>query len=150
MSIDRFEKFSNSIFKLFKIWHKIAAHEMSSFGLNASQLTYILSLYNSQNGMTSADLVYVSGKDKSDVSRSLNALVKEGLVEKQSIHQKGYGGIFFLTDEGKDIAGQLNDKVNKAVDLANLNITEEKREVFYEVLENFLENLETIEKEGLA
>ena len=148
--LDRFERFSSRIFKLSKIWHQIAGEEMAHFGLNASHVSYIVALYKYPEGLTSAMLSKISDKDKSDVSRSLNAMMKSNLVEKHSVHQKGYAGIFLLTDEGKKVAYEIIKKVNFAVKMANENLSEEKRVVFYEILEIFIDNMTKIVERGLS
>lgn len=148
--LDRFERFSNGIFKIFKIWHKIAVEEMSEFGLSASHVVYLIALYRHPDGLSSAKLIELSAKDKSDVSRSLKVMMQDGLVEKQSAYQKGYAGTFYLTDKGRDIAHQISEKVSLAVEFANEDITDEKRAIFYEVLEKFSSNISRIGEKGIS
>lgn len=148
--LDRFERFSNGIFKIFKIWHKIAVEEMSEFGLSASHVVYLIALYRNPEGLSSARLIELSEKDKSDVSRSLKVMMEEGLVEKHSAYQKGYAGTFILTDKGRNIAKEISKKVSLAVEYANRDITDEKRAIFYEVLDKFSSNIAEIGEQGLA
>ncbi|NLM06628.1 MAG: MarR family transcriptional regulator [Tissierellia bacterium] len=151
--LKRFERFSSGIFSLHKIWHKIASDALKPYDLTSSHLTYLMALIQSEDGLTSSELVEICGKDKSDVSRSLNTMANKGLVNKESSHKKGYGGVFFLTEKGMEVAGQTYDKVAFAVEYATKNIPEEKKEIFYEVLGLFDENLnelneKTKDKEG--
>lgn len=148
--LDRFERFTNGIFKIFKIWHKIAVEEMSEFGLSASHVVYLIALYRNPDGLSSARLIELSEKDKSDVSRSLKVMMEQGLVEKQSAYQKGYAGTFYLTAKGMDIAHKISKKVSLAVEYANQDITDEKRAIFYEVLDKFSNNIAKIVEQGLS
>lgn len=148
--LDRFERFSNGIFKIFKIWHKIAVEEMAEFGLSASHVVYLIALYRHPDGLSSARLIELSEKDKSDVSRSLKVMMEEGLVEKHSSYQKGYAGTFYLTEKGRNIAHEISKKVSLAVEYANQDITDEKRAIFYEVLDKFSSNIVKIGERGIA
>lgn len=148
--LDRFERFSNGIFRIVKIWQKIALEEMSQFGLSASHVIYLIALYKNTDGLTSQRLADLSEKDKSDVSRSLKSMLDGGLVEKHSNYQKGYAGIIFLTDKGKKVAEKIGQRVMMAVELANENVSDEKREIFYEVLETFAGNITKISERGIS
>lgn len=139
--LERFEKFSIELFSLHKTWHKIASYILSAHGLSSSHLCYLLALLQNKDGLTSSELIEICGKDKSDVSRSLNLMIKKGIVEKKSFHKRGYGGVFFLTPIGLTVASHTYDRVSSAVRYATKNIPQEKRDVFFEVLEMFAENL---------
>lgn len=148
--INRFEEFTNGISKLFKMWHKIAANEMEKYDLNASHVIYILALYRHSDGLTAMRLSEISDKDKADVSRALNLMMKRGLVEKKSTHLKGYGGTYFLTENGMNTAEEIREKVEHAVELVDVNLTEYKRNIFYEVLELITNNLSSMGETGLS
>lgn len=148
--IDRFEEFTSGISKLFKMWHKIAADEMARFNLNASHVIYILALYKHPDGLTAMRLSDISDKDKSDVSRALKLMAESGLVEKRSIGRTDYGGAYFLTERGGDTAEEIRKRVELAVKRVDENLTEHKREIFYEVLGLFINNLSRIAEKGLS
>ena len=110
---------------------------------------YLLAMYRYPEGITASKLCEVSGKDKSDVSRMMAIMEKNGLVRKEGIHQNLYRGVFKLTDEGRMAAEFVYKRATLAVEIAGAELTEEKRTVFYEALERIADNLQKISQEGL-
>lgn len=147
--IDRFGQFTNGILKISKTWNKVAAEEMKAYGLHASHVHYLIVLKQNPKGLTSQEIIDIIQKDKSDVSRLLNSLIKSGLVKKESIHQRGYGGTFSLTERGDKVAEEVGKKVRTAVGLANANIPADKLGIFYEVLEALNDNISKIRDSDL-
>lgn len=141
--LDRFNYFSSEVFTIVKNWQKIASQVMKDFGLTSSQLIYMLALYD-HDKLNSTELVKISGKDKSDVSRNLNQMIKSGIVEKKSNNKNNYGGSFYLTDKGRLIGSKISEKTMEYMELANKNISREKKEIFYEVLDALSENIEKL------
>ena len=121
---------------------------MKDFGLNASQLIYMLALYD-HDKLNSMELVKISGKDKSDVSRNLNQMIKSGIVEKKSNNKNNYGGSFYLTEKGRLIGAKISERTMEYIELANKNISRDKKEIFYEVLGALSENIENLTEEKL-
>lgn len=117
---------------------------MPEFGLNAAHLIYIIALYCYKKGLNASELALISDKDKSDVSRSLNLLLKKEIVKKQQINHKAYGCLFYLTDNGLNIAKKIFKKIEIVMTIANKNISDEQRQHFYEVLESFTKNISEI------
>ena len=141
--LERFNYFSSEVFAIVKNWQKIASQVMKDFGLTSSQLIYMLALYD-HDKLNSTELVKISGKDKSDVSRNLNQMIKSGIVEKKSNNKNNYGGSFYLTDKGRLIGSKISKKTMEYMELANKNISREKKEIFYEVLDALSENIEKL------
>lgn len=147
--VDRFERFSVAIFEISSHWHKISADEMGKYGLKGPHSIYLVTMYRYPDGITAPQLCELCGKDKSDVSRMMSIMEKKGLVRKEGIHQKLYGGVFKLTDEGRKAAEHVRQRAGLAVEIAGKDLTDEKREVFYEALEMIASRLREIRKEGL-
>ncbi len=141
--LDRFNYFSSEVFNIVKNWQKIASQVMKDFGLTSSQLIYMLALYDNDK-LNSTELVKISGKDKSDVSRNLNQMIKSAIVEKKSNNKNNYGGSFYLTEKGRRIGSKISKKTMEYMELANKNISREKKEIFYEVLDALSENIEKL------
>ena len=141
--LDRFNYFSSEVFNIVKNWQKIASQVMKDFGLTSSQLIYMLALYDNDK-LNSTELVKISGKDKSDVSRNLNQMIKSAIVEKKSNNKNNYGGSFYLTEKGRRIGSKISKKIMEYMELANKNISREKKEIFYEVLDALSENIEKL------
>lgn len=147
--VDRFERFSLSIFEISRYWHKITAVEMEKYGLKGPHAVYLVTMYRYPDGVTSTQLCKLCGKDKSDVSRMMSIMEKKGLVTKEGIYQNLYRGVFKLTAAGKIAAEHVLQRISLAVEIAGKGLNEERRAIFYETLELIASNLRTISKEGL-
>ena len=147
--VERFERFSLAISEISRHWHKLTAEEMEKYGLKGTHSVYLLTMARFPDGITAPQICELCGKDKSDVSRMMSIMEKKGLVTKEGIHQNHYGGVFKLTDEGKDAAEQVKKRASLAVELAGKDLTDESRKVFYNALESIAANLREISRVGL-
>ena len=147
--VDRFERFSFAISEISRCWHKLAAEEMEKYGLRGPHCLYLLAMYHHPGGVTAPQLGELCGRDKADVSRMMAMMREKGLVVKESAGQTLYGGVWRLTHAGKAAAEYVCSRASLAVEMAGKEITDEKRAVFYEVLEQISENLRALSKEGL-
>lgn len=147
--VDRFERFSLAISEISGHWHKIAGDEMKKYGLKASHSIYLVTMYRYPGGVTAPQLCELCFKDKADVSRMMSIMEKKGLVEKEGIHQNRYGGVFKLTGLGREAAEHVRRRASLAVEIAGRDLTDEKRAIFYEALEQIASRLREIRKEGL-
>lgn len=147
--VDRFERFSRGVSELSKYWHKIAADEMEKYGLKGIHSVYLITMDKYPDGLTASDLCKLCGRDKADVSRMMSIMEKNGLVSKEGVSGGAYKGAFRLTDEGKKAADFVRERACLAVCHAGINVSDEKREIFYEVLDSFSENLKKLSEEGL-
>ena len=147
--VERFERFLFTISEISRSWHKIAADEMEKYDLKGPHAIYLPTMYRYEEGITAARLSELCGKDKSDVSRMMNIMEKKGLVKKEGVNQNLYRALLKLTDEGKVAAEHVRERASLAVEIAGKDLTEEKREIFYESLETIASNLKELSKEGL-
>ena len=147
--LDRFERFSFSIAEISKCWHKLSADEMERHGLRSTHAIYLLTMAKQPDGLTAPQLWELCGRDKSDVSRMMRFMEKQGLVTKESAHQRRYKGVFRLTEEGIAAAEQVKQRAALAVEIAGKNLTEENRAIFYAALTSIADNLRQLCKEGL-
>ena len=147
--VDRFERFSFAISEISKYWHKLTADEMEKYGLRGTHSVYLLTMLKHPDGLTAPQICELCGRDKSDVSRMMSIMEANGLVIKESAHQRRYNGVFKLTEAGMQAAAHVRQRAALAVELAGKNLSEENRAVFYEALASILTNLRTLSKEGL-
>ncbi len=147
--IDRFERFSLAISEISRYWHKIAAEELSKYGLKGPHATYLTAMHKYPNGITVPQLCELCGKDKSDASRMIAILEEKGLVKKQVVDGSLYRGLLVLTEEGKAAAEHVCKKASRAVEMAGKDLTEETREIFYSALGSITANLRELSKEGI-
>lgn len=143
--INRFEHFSLAISEINRYWHKITTEELEKYGLKGSHATYLTAMAQHENGITAPQLCEICGKDKADVSRMMNILMKKGLAVKEG----GYNGIFLLTDTGREAAEQVSRRAALAVELAGQDLTEETRAIFYDALDSIVNHLRQISENGL-
>lgn len=143
--INRFEHFSLAISEINRYWHKIATEELERYGLKGAHSTYLTAMARYENGITAPQLCELCGKDKADVSRMMNILMKKGLAVKEG----GYNGLFLLTETGKEAAEQVSRRAALAVELAGQDLSEENRAVFYDALDSIAEHLRQISQDGL-
>ena len=146
---DRFEKFSHLIFEIYRCWHRLAANEMAKYNLKGPHALYLTTIYKFNDGITAPMLCELCGKDKSDVSRMVNILIKRGLVTKESNNNSLYRGLFKLTEEGKKAAEAVRKSIMLAVENGGNGLNEETRTIFYETLGTVAENLQGMCTDGI-
>ena len=147
--IDRFERFSLAISEISRYWHKLAAEELTKYGLKGPHATYLTTMYQYPEGITVPQLCEVCGKDKSDASRMISILEQKGLVTKQVVDGSLYRGKLRLTEEGKLAAEQVSRRASRAVEMAGKDLTDAERESFYKSLDSITANLRELCKEGI-
>lgn len=147
--LDRFERFSFGISEVSKHWHKLSAEEMERHGLRSTHAVYLLTMAKYPEGLTAPQLCELCGRDKSDVSRMMRIMEKQGLATKESAHQRRYKGVFRLTQEGLATAHQVQQRAALAVEFAGKDLSNENRAIFYEALASIAENLRQLCRDGL-
>ena len=147
--VDRFERFSYSISEISRLWHRIADEEMGKYNLKGSYSVYFTTMYRFPDGVIASQLVELCSRDKADVSRAMSLLEKKGLVMRADPEGKSYRATLQLTQQGRELARQINEKAKSAVEQASFGLPDEKRAVFYEALELITTNLQRLSKEGL-
>ena len=147
--IDRFERFSKGISELSKYWHKIASDEMEKYGLKGVHSVYLITMDKYPDGLTASELCKLCNRDKADVSRMMSIMEKNGLVSKEGASSGVYKGTFKLTKEGKKAVDYVTERACLAVYHAGKDVSDEKREIFYEVLASFSASLKKLCEDGL-
>ncbi len=145
----RFERFSLGISEISRYWHKLASEEMEKQGLKSSHSLYLLTLARYADGLTAPQICEYCGKDKADVSRMMKILEQNGMVTKDGGFQNGYGGIYRLTDRGREIAEHIRSRASKAVEIAGADLTDEQRDIFYMALESITARMRELSQEGV-
>lgn len=145
--LDRFERFSFSIFEISRCWHKIAAEEMGKYDLKGPHAIYLLALHQNPEGLTSAQLCEMCGRDKADVSRAMMLLEEKNLVCREG--ENTYRARLVLTSSGVQAAKQVEGRACVAVELAGKDISDEDRKTFYAALSSITDNLRKLSQDGL-
>lgn len=147
--VDRFERFTYAIIEINRYWHKIAADEMSKYGLKGPFAHYLITLYRYPDGVTSVQLGEQCDKNKADVSRALAILEEKGLAVRETQNNSYYRAKIKLTAEGRAAAEQVQQIAEKAVGIGGKGLTDEHRQIFYEALERIAANLRQVTLNGL-
>lgn len=147
--VDRFERFTYAIVEINRYWHKIAADEMSKYGLKGPFAHYLITLYRYPDGVTSVQLGELCDKNKADVSRALAILEEKGLAVRESQNNSYYRAKIKLTAEGRAAAEQVQQIAERAVGIGGKGLTDEHRQIFYEALERITANLRQLTLNGL-
>ena len=143
--IDRFERFSLAVSELYRYWHKIAADVMEQYGLKGPYAVYFTALYQYPDGVTAARLAELCGRDKADVSRAVSMLEKNELLSRQG---SSYRALLTLTQAGRKVAEQVNEKAMAAVLRGSRGLTDEQIGTFYYCMDVIASNLQILSKEG--
>ena len=144
--IGRFEKFSLAISEINRYWHKIASDEMEKYGLKGPYAIYLVVMHRYPQGISAARLCEICDRNKADVSRAISDMEKKGLVRKEGAN---YRAMLILTDDGQQAAEHVVKRASKAVVEGGKGISEERRLIFYETLDQIAANLREITKDGL-
>lgn len=147
MMVDRFKQFSISIFEISRCWHKLASDVMSRYDLKGPYAIYLVVLLDNPDGLTSAQLTELCGRDKADVSRALSVMESSGIVYRD--RENAYRAKVFLTSKGMGAAEQVCHIASVAVEQGGWGISNEDRTVFYRALTSITQNLNRLSQEGL-
>lgn len=147
--LDRFERFSLSIFEITRHWHKITSDEMEKYGLKGTHCVYLLAMHQHPEGVTATQLGELCGRDKADVSRMISIMEQKGLVIRENVGRNLYRGLLKLTEDGTAAAEFVCQRVQVAVDLASKGLDDMRRKILYDALELIAGNLRRISADGL-
>lgn len=145
--IKRFERFIFTISEIDRHWHKISGDAMQKYDLKGPYAIYLVIMRRYEDGITSAKMAEICGRNKADVSRAVTDMEKKGLVKRESVNNNNYRAKLILTEQGNEAAEQVCVLAARAVEMSGLPA--EKCEQFYENLESIASNLKTVCEKGL-
>lgn len=145
----RFDHFSYAIAEISKYWHKLASEEMTKYDLKGSYAVYFTTLYHAPEGLSGARLGEQCSRDKADVSRALTVLEERGLVSRENGGKRSYGTPVHLTEKGREVARNIDERAMLAVQCGSRGLDDIKRTVFYEALDVIVANLQALGRDGL-
>ena len=142
---DRFEDFSNLICAALKSLQKIKNHGMEPYGLGSTHTLCLKKLNSSPEGLTRKELEEACEIDKAQISRLIGELTEKGYVYEES-GGRGYRKKIFLTEKGKMVAVEVDQKIRKVLSYVSGEIPEENIAIMYTTLEIICENLRRAEE----
>ncbi len=141
--IEKFEVFTIAMSEITSFWAKIATTEMEKYGLKGTCAKYFITLLKNPNGITAARICEICYRDKAEVSRTLLALEKKGLIIRETNGSNSYRALVKLTDSGKKVATDIAKRVEYAVGIGGDGVSEEDKETFFSCLEIIAKNLQS-------
>ena len=147
--IQRFELFCTSAFSIYRSILKIERMEMEKFGLKGPHAQCLVIMDRYPEGITSARLCEICERDKAAISRTVAELEEAGLLTRREQNGIHYRVPLTLTEEGREAARNVNAVASQAVEQAGYGLDDGERQVFYKVLGQIAQNLQTISRDGL-
>ena len=147
--ISRYEYFTGMISNIHRQIQKIEHDEMIKHGYKGAYAQYLAALNRSSEGLTSVQICDLCDRDKAAVSRSIAEMEAKGLVYRDNDHENRYRAKLKLTERGKETADLVCRKAYAAVMAGGSGLTDEKRAIFYEVLELISANLQYVSETGI-
>lgn len=139
----RFENFTYLILQINRSIQRIKSMEMTEFGLKGIHAMCLFYLKQYPGELSQAELSKLCAEDKASICRALSELSDRGLiVDTQSEQTKKYNAKLMLTAEGRIIAGQVDQKIERALDVGGAGLSEDSRRMMYECLTLVNSNLE--------
>lgn len=145
--IDRFERLTTGVSRIYKKIQKIKKEEMHVFGLKGTHAMCIHYLFSAADGLTASDLCIKCNEDKAAISRILSELESIGFLSYDSSSEgKKYRAKAVLTEKGKPYAEGIRKTILQITELSGKGISDEDRETFYRVLSIISDNIDNIER----
>lgn len=143
--IQRFEKFTTGITRIYKSIQKIKKYNMSSLGLKGTHVMCLHYLSRHPEGLTATKLCQLCSEDKAGISRILADLKHKKLIRyEQEENRKKYRTKAVLTKDGLNESRKLTKLILRAVDAGGKGLAEKELDIFYRALFIIAENLEQI------
>lgn len=141
--IQRFEKFTTGITRIYKSIQKIKKYKMSALGLKGTHVMCLHYLSRHPEGLTAARLCQFCSEDKAGISRILADLEQKNLIRyEQEENRKKYRAKALLTKDGLNESRKLTKLILRAVEAGGKGLSEKELEIFYHALSLIADNLE--------
>lgn len=140
---ERFETFVTAIMQIYRSIQKLKNQEMADFGLKGTHVMCLFQLQQHPEGLTGGQLAQLCDEDKAAISRSVAELRACGLVQVPEGSGRRYRVQISLTEQGRELTRQMDQKIIDAVLAGAQGYSQEEREIFYRVLLQIADNLQT-------
>lgn len=147
--IGRFEQFCTAISSIQHSIARIERVEMEKYGLKGPHAQCMLVMERNPEGITAAQLCVTCEKDKAAISRTVSELLEAGMITRLDPNGKRYRSRLYLTEKGKAVAKQVDDRVHRAVSQVSEGYDVETREIFVHVLDMIAVNLQELCQKGV-
>ena len=147
--ISKYEIFTTVVSSLYHDIQRIERTEMAKYGLKGPHAQCLVIMERYPEGITSARLCEICERDKAAISRTVAELEEAGLMTRREQNGIHYRVPLVLTEKGREAARNVNAVASQAVEQAGYGLDDGEREVFYKVLGQIAQNLQTISRDGL-
>ena len=137
---EQFKIFTGLIASINRNIRKVKTEIMAEHNLKCPHVSPLYYLYTEKE-LTLKQLCQKCNEDKGVMSRSVNSLEKEGLVDTNFINKK-YKNKLRLTESGKVVGEKIFEKINSAIVDATKGLTSEDQECVYRSLSSINKNLQ--------
>lgn len=145
MEINRFLIFYQSLEKVVKDIKRKEMSYMSEYGLRSVHMRCLLTVKQSEKGMTITQLAKATNTDKALISRIVKELSNDGFLEtKNPEEDKSYNKKYHLTPKSEKISSDINEDMVEYLAKAREGIPEEDMQRFYEILAILTQNISVI------
>ena len=115
---------------------------LSGLEITTEQWSILYHLWK-EDGINQQQLCEKTFRDKPSITRLIDNLVKQGLVERKSNKKDKRVNFIFLTDTAKDLQQQTIDIANQTMDEALFNISKVEIETVKNVLQKVYDNIQS-------
>ncbi len=123
-------------------------NKISNYSFSPNEISILILLSNNPSIQTSTQLTIVLGVSKGLVSRSVDSLLKKGLIEIQSDARDKRVSCIQLTKESDVVLNEIEREVKKINATLFSNISKEEFEQMIDVLEKMNKGIEEVENEN--
>lgn len=139
----RFQVFTLLNAQISRHLRRIKTEEMADLHLKSGHVSCLYYLYNFGK-LTAKELCDICEEDKANISRSIEYLEKNGYLITLSEGNSRYRRQYMLTEKGTSVAAQLEEKIDRVLDVAGEGVNEEERTIMYACLAKISANLQSI------
>ncbi|WP_428738765.1 MarR family winged helix-turn-helix transcriptional regulator [Sulfurimonas sp.] len=116
------------------------------FGVAAEQFA-TLKIINEDSEVTQTQIAEILGKDKTTVGRSIDSLIKKGLLKRKGCFLDKRANRVYLTPKGLEVlegANEIGHRYNEAI---KSKLSDGEIEIYFKVLNTILSQSQNIELE---
>jgi len=103
----------------------------------------ILNLLEQEEGLSQSEIAEKSIKDKANITRILDVMQRNGLIQRQKHENDRRAYKIFLTDKGRELQGALAKHVQKIDNQACEDLNAEELKELKRILKKMYANLDT-------
>ncbi|MBQ9085625.1 MAG: MarR family transcriptional regulator [Clostridia bacterium] len=140
-----FDAFNSLIGNAMKHIEKLKSRGMNEYDLSGTHTLCMRRLYQAENGLTRTELAQACQMDRAQITRIIEKLLAKKLVIEVGTGS-GYRKKCILTPTGREIAADINDRVERIQAFVSGDIPPDQLDNFYKTLHLICDNLKEAEK----